>query len=209
MFLCWLYTLFLLSYAKSVRTIITVLGFAFLHYPDHTAVVWTFDGNLPYFGLEHTFLFVAALAALLFLWLPYVSTLLLVPWLKRKSHLKPLCWIKRWKPFYDAYYGPLKDKHHYWVGLLLIVRGALLVLFSVTSTSAPNINILSMILTPSVLLLYTSHRGNVYKNRFLSICENSFFLNLIFFFSTLKLLKALKLQFSKFLFGLLSSSLCA
>ena len=173
-------TLFLLSYAKLVRTIITVLGRAFLHYPDHKSVVWTFDGNLPYFGLEHTFLFVAALVALLFLWLPFVSTLLLVPWLKRKSHLKPLHWINRWKPFYDAYYGPLKDKHHYWVGFLLIVRGVLLVLFSLTSATAPDINILAMILTPSVLLLYTSHIGNVYKNRLLSLFENSFFVNMIF-----------------------------
>ena len=182
-------TLFLLSYAKLARTIITVLGFAFLHYPDHTSVVWTFDGNLPYFGLEHTFLFVAALAALLFLWLPFVSTLLLVPWLKRKSHLEPLRWINRWKPFYDAYYGPLKDKQHYWVGLLLFVRGALLVVFSVTSA---NINILAMILTPSVLLLYTSHIRNVYKNRFLSLLENSFFLNLIFLGSAIFYIETFK-----------------
>ena len=185
-------TLFLLSYAKLVRTIITVLGFVFLHYPDHTSVVWTLDGNLSYFGLEHTFLFVAALVALLFFWLPFVSTLLLVPWLKRKAHLKPLHWINRWKPFYDAYYGPLKDKHHYWVGLLLIVRGGLLVLFSLTSATAPDISILAMILTPSVLLLYTSHIGNVYKNRLLSLFENLFFINMIFLGSGILYVKTVK-----------------
>ena len=185
-------TLFLLSYAKLVRTIITVLGRAFLHYPDHKSVVWTFDGNLSYFGLEHTFLFVAALVALLFLWLPFVSTLLLVPWLKRKSHLKPLHWINRWKPFYDAYYGPLKDKHHYWVGFLLIVRGVLLVLFSLTSATAPDINILAMILTPSVLLLYACHIGNVYKNRLLSLFENLFFINMIFLGSGIFYIQAFK-----------------
>ena len=173
-------TLFLLSYAKLVRNCITVLGFVTLHYPDHTSVVWTFDGNLPYFGLKHSLLFVVALMALLFLWLPYISTLLLVPWLKRIAKFKPQCWINRWKPFYDAYYGPLNDKHHYWVGLLLIIRGIFLVVFFTTSATAPNINILTMILTPSVLLLTTSYLGNVYKNKLLSLLENSFFVNMIF-----------------------------
>ena len=107
-------TMFLLSYAKLVRTIITVLGFSVLRYRGHiVSTVWTFDGNLAYFGVEHSFLMLVALLATLLLWLPYVFTLTAVPFLKRISHFKCLRWISSWKPFYDAYFGPLKDKHHY------------------------------------------------------------------------------------------------
>ena len=126
-------TLTLLSYAKLLRTIITSLGFSLLNYPEGTRVVWSFDGNIPYIGAAHSILFLVALAALLLLWLPYTTVLLTLQWLRRKSYLKPLRWINRWKPFFDAYFGQIKPKHHYWVGLLLLVRVVLLVLFAATS----------------------------------------------------------------------------
>ena len=85
-----------------------------------------------------------------------------------------------WKPFYDAYYGPLKDKNHYWIGLLLIIRGGLLLLFLIASTSYPNMTILIMTLTSTLILLYTSFLENVYKNRFLGLSENFALVNLIF-----------------------------
>ena len=174
-------TLFFLSYAKLVRTIITVLGVSVLRYRGHiVSTVWSFDGNLAYFGVEHSFLMLVALLATLLLWLPYVFTLTAVPFLKRISHFKCLRWINSWKPFYDAYFGPLKDKHHYWVGLLLIIRGGLLLLFSVSSTSYPNLTILIMTLTSTFILLYSSFVENVYKNKFLGLSENFALVNLIF-----------------------------
>ena len=42
-------TLFFLSYAKLLRTIITVLSFTYLEYPDEAEVaVWLYDGNVRY-----------------------------------------------------------------------------------------------------------------------------------------------------------------
>ena len=174
-------TLFLLSYAKLVRTIITALGLSVLRYRGHImSIVWSFDGNLAYFSVEHSFLMFVALFATLLLWLPYVCTLLAVPYLKRKSHLKCLRWINSWKPLYDAYFGPLKDKHHYWIGLLLIIRGGLLLLFTIASTSYPTLTILIMTLTSTLLLLYVSFVENVYKNKFLGLSENFALVNLVF-----------------------------
>ncbi len=57
-------TLFLLSYSKLLRTIITSLGVAILDCPGGTRAVWLADGNLPYFGVRHSFLFIAAIVAL-------------------------------------------------------------------------------------------------------------------------------------------------
>ena len=116
----------ILSYSKLLRTIITAFGFSILEYPNSTQVVWSFDGNIAYFGAPHAILFLASLTALLLLWLPFTSVLLTYQCLRRKSHLRPLHWVNRWRPFFDAYLGQLKPKQQYWVGLLLVVRALLL-----------------------------------------------------------------------------------
>ena len=100
-------TLFLVSYVKLLRTIVTALGFAILDYPEGARIVWLFDGNVSYFGLSHSFLFVVASFALLVFWFPYTATLLLVPCLRKKADHYLLRWVNKWKPFYDAYYAPL------------------------------------------------------------------------------------------------------
>ena len=110
-------TLLLLSYAKMLRSIITIFSFTTLEYPDNvTAKVWSFDGNLKYLSLKHIPLFLFALINLLLLWLPYTVVLLSAQWLVTQTHRKGLHWLK---PFLDAYYGPFKDMHHYWVGVCL------------------------------------------------------------------------------------------
>ena len=52
--------------------------------------------------------------------------------IRRISDFKLLKWIPRLNPVFDAYFAPLKNKHHYWFGVLLIVRGVLLVVFTAT-----------------------------------------------------------------------------
>ena len=81
-------TLFLLAYAKLLRIILVSLEYAILEkYPYHQRIIkWSFDGRLLYFGLEHSILFVIAIAVLLVLWLPYTLTLLLIQPLRRYSH---------------------------------------------------------------------------------------------------------------------------
>ena len=76
-------TLFLLSYAKLFRTIITALSFTRLSTTHGSKAVWSADGNLDYLGPEHAPLFAVAAATLLFLWLPYTLLLFLGQWLHR------------------------------------------------------------------------------------------------------------------------------
>ena len=171
-------TLILLSYAKLLRTIITCLGFSLLNYPEGTRVVWSFDGNIAYFDAAHTIMFLVALLALLLLWLPYTTVLLTLQRLRRKSYLKPLRWINRWKPFFDAYLGLLKSKHHYWVGLLLLVRVVLLVLFAATSAIVPKLNIIAMAIVGLLLFIKQTYTGLMYKSLHLSMLENSFIVNI-------------------------------
>ena len=55
------------------------------------------------------------------------------------------------KPFLDAYFGPFRGEHRYWVGVLLVARGVLLLVFGLNSTNDPSVNLLA-VNTVAVLL---------------------------------------------------------
>ena len=172
-------TLVLLSYAKLLRTIITVFSFAVLKLPnDSKCVVWLLDGNIKFFGTTHTPLFLVSLSFLLLLWLPYTAILVSVQCLQKYTNLKVVRWIVKLKPFFDAHFGHLKDKHRYWVGALLLVRGVLFLIFAANPTNAPSVNLLAIAIFSILLLAYTGNVGQVYKLWYLSLLENSFLINL-------------------------------
>ena len=191
-------TLIFLSYTKLLRTVITVLSFSFLDISDNSKVaVWSFDGNIEYLSGKHIPLFVVALTVLLFLWLPYTTLLLFEQCIQKISNYWIRKWMLRLKPFLDAYFGPFRGEHHYWVGVLLVTRAVLLLVFSLNSTNNPSVNLLAII-TVAVLLLvhlpYNTHKivypngagkhirfwgGSYYKKWYLSLLENSFILNLL------------------------------
>ena len=173
-------TLFLLSYSKLLRLTVTIFSFTTLEYPDGLIRrVWLYDGNVDYLKGQHIPLFVAALLVLLVLSLPYTTLLLFIQCLQQKSKYRVLFWIGRFKPLFDAYTGPYKDTHCYWTGLLLLIRIVLLLAFAMNVFGDPATNLLTIIITISCLFFYLSILGCIYKNRFLSILECSFFLNII------------------------------
>ena len=175
-------TLFLLSYAKLLQTIISSIGFTplkvFSTDKNYTLTVWSLDGHYTYCHFPHIMLFITAVAIFGLLWLPYTLMLFLMQCLRKISHLKLLRWVPRFSPVYDAYFAPLKDKHHYWFGVLLIVRGILLVVFSLTRSVHPNINYLLLSIISAVLLCYANY-NRVYKTKRVQFAENYFFIVLI------------------------------
>ena len=174
-------TLFLLSYTKLLRTTMMALEFGELNIYPHDdgskMVVWYLDGNLSYCKHPHIYLFIIAVTTLI-LCLSFTLFLLLIQSWRKISHLMLLRWINRFTPFYDAYFAPLKDKHHYWFGTLLLVRIAILVSFTATSSTFPLLSLLILLLTSLVLLFYTSIK-HVYKSKIVRIFENTSLLNLI------------------------------
>ena len=173
-------TLFLLSYMKLLRTVIDATSVAVIaQYPQNTSyAVWYLDGNLRYCQHPHIYLFIMATATLVFLWLPYTLLLLFIQPLRRVSHLRLLKWINKVAPVYDAYLHPLKDKHRYWFGTLLLVRGILLVLLTVTSVAHLELNVLILLLFITSLLFFISIK-NVYKRMTVRLLESTTLLNLI------------------------------
>ena len=173
-------TLFLLSYMKFLRTVIDATSVAVIaRYPQNTSyAVWYLDGNLYYCQRPHIYLFIAAIATFIFLWLPYTLMLLFIQPLRRVSHLRPLKWINKLAPVYDAYFCPLNDKHRYWFGAMLLVRVALLVLLTVTSVDDPELNVFALFLFMAFLFFFTSVKY-VYKRVNVRVLESAILLNLI------------------------------
>ena len=168
-------TLFLLSHAKLVRTIITVLSYTMLYTTHGQKAVWSADGNLDYLGPEHAPLFAVAAATLIFLWLPYTLLLFLGQWLHRfNCHLITRMLMKM-KPFLDAYYAPFKDKHRYWFGALLLVRAAILLASALVPVNHSRLMVFSIALSAMLLPLWGQ---NVYCNSATRMFDMSYFVNL-------------------------------
>ena len=170
-------TLFLLSYAKLLRVTITVFQ------PTHLAeshTVWHYDGNIFYLGKRHAPLMTAALLLFVLFFIPYTLILFGIQWLQALSHYKLFGWVNKFKPLFDAYTGPYKDKHRYWTGLLLLVRIGLFTVFSTNTSGDPAINLLAIIVVITCLFAYLAlFATGIYKVWLVNVLEYSFLLNLI------------------------------
>ena len=175
-------TLFYLSYMKLLRTVVSAFNLRKLtSYPSGSKMtVWYLDGNLLYFKPPHIYLFVASLAASVFFCIPFTLFLLSVRWLRKISHLRPLRWINKFTPIYDACFAPLHDNHHQLFGLLLLIRGILLIILSIMSDSANprTMNLLILFIVMVLLLLYVMFSKEVFKSYVVKILEGVSILNL-------------------------------
>ena len=176
-------TLFLLSYMKLLRLIERTMEFSYLKYTDQNStvihsVVWSVDGNLTYFGYPHILLFLAVLATLVVLCLPYTMLLFLMQWLRRLPHFKLTNWIMKYHPVYDAYFAPLKHKHQYWFGVLLLARVILLMTFMSAFAIPQYINLLIIVVVSVAILGYTSV-VQPFKNTINLILQNAYISNLV------------------------------
>ena len=169
-------TLFLLSYAKLFRTIVTALSFTTLSTTHGSKAVWSADGNIDYLGPEHAPLFVVAIATLLFLWLPYTLLLFLGQWLHRCNCRLITRMMMKIKPFLDAHYGPLNGNHRYWFGALLLVRAVILLLSALIPANRTNITVYSI--TVCALVLMTGFAIGVYKSFAVATFNAVWFVNL-------------------------------
>ena len=183
-------TLFLLSYAKILRIVITVFSSTILVYPDgFKKRVWLYDGNIEFFIGRHIPLGIATLLLLILLSIPYTFSLVSIQWIQKFSHYRLLFWVHRLMPLFDAYTGPYKHKHRYWTGVLLLVRMIILMIFTFNQTNNPAINLITIQVMSFALATYASYVG-IYKNWPYNILEitsllNSGFLSAISFYQLL------------------------
>ena len=175
-------TLFLLSYVKLLQATygFSIMEFSTLTWEDNsTLLVWSIDGNVNYTDLRHIVLLVAGLATLLFFLLPYTMLLFLIQCFRKISHVWLLKWITKFHPVFDAYFAPLKHKHQYWFGVLLLARVLLLTIIVSTFGISQSVSILSLFTVGTTLLLYMA-LVRPYKNTTILVLQSSFLANLVF-----------------------------
>ena len=116
-------TLILLSYAKLLRTAISVFSFADVESVDSTTLrVWRPDPSVFYWHDGHAVLFVIATLFLLFIFPFAISfTYPRILLYKKFSYFIPL---------FDCFTGPYKSKYQYWFG----VRAAILIYLALMET---------------------------------------------------------------------------
>ena len=115
-------TIFLLSYTKILLTVCQVL-FRYtkvIQYPSkESKLVWLVDVSIPLFGVR--FLVPFCVCLIIFIILLSFNVLLLFT--------RKLTWfrlINNFKPVFDVYFGPYKDKYYFWTGLQLMIRALFL-----------------------------------------------------------------------------------
>ena len=171
-------TLFLLSYTKLLNTITDSLSCTVVDVSNgEKLLVWLKDGNIPYLQGKHIALFLVNFVFLLIL-LAYTLSIVLGPWLQRKTQYRVFCWVLKLKPLFDAYFGPLKDQHRYWTGVLLLSRMVLCLASAVNILGDDSINLLAIITINFLLVVILWQSGSVYKSYSLSILDSFFIINL-------------------------------
>ena len=177
-------TLFLLSYAKLLRTIIAAVSFTFIVFEDGSDItVWLRDGNIEYFNTKYAVLFFVALIFTFLYILPLTLLVLLAPCLQAKSHHKAFRWVNRLKPFLDAYQGPYSKDFRYWTGLLLVLRIVLFVIDAANYENDPSMSFYWTISLIRPIAMICLLKKNVYRHKFANYIETVSLLNIVVLYS--------------------------
>ena len=172
-------TLFLLSYAKLLRTTLNAFSPITITDRNNTEHLrWLLDGNYSFLHWPHLALFLAGLLTLVAHLIPFTALVLLGPTLQAHTDYRVLGWVTRFKPFLDAYQGPYKTKYRYWTGLMLLVRVFLFAVFAGNALGDPNVNLLTISLTILVLLIAWVKIGRAYRMSPLNGLELFYLVNL-------------------------------
>ena len=194
-------TLFLLSYTKILKNIITALNFTqvFQGSADDTSdqlvpyYAWIYDGNIEYLKGKHVALFAVALVFLVFLFLPY-TLLLMFGQCIRSIPTQRRCVLRflnstAFVSIIDAYHAPYNNTHRYWTGLMLLSRCVLFLAFSFNySDSGLLVNMYMTTLVLIGILTIKTCTTKVYKNSLVNLLENYFLLNLVVLSGTINYL---------------------
>ena len=147
-------TLILLSYAKILQTVITVLSFATLEYPDGSRkTVWLPDATVRYFYGKHSALFLLAIT-ILFVGILFTALLFFWQWILRLPDVKFLRLVRHHKLqlFMETYNAPYNQEYRYWTGLLLLVRVVLYFIAAVNVSGDPRVTYLTLLFILSGLM---------------------------------------------------------
>ena len=175
-------TLLLLFYTKILQTIIRILSFARLNYPDGSrSVTWLPDASVAYFKGLHFPLFVMALLSIA-AGIMYTVVLFSWQWLLRLPRSRLTTWIRSAKlgAFIYMYHVPYTPQHRYWTGLLLLVR--IIVYLVLDLSDDPKFRLLAIaLIMASLLLLKAMFVKRVHKRKVMDCLDTGSIFNILVF----------------------------
>ena len=170
-------TIMLLTYNSLVQNVIDIFTVAHISAPgDSTILVWRFNGEIDYGTGSHGALMLVALLFLVFLFTPFVLILTSAQLLQKYEFTSKILQRCRLIPFLSAYQVPFKPAHRYWVGLSLIFRSILLIIFA--SAEDEFASLLAIVIFCFLFVCTIGATGGVYSKHWLNVLEISFMLNL-------------------------------
>lgn len=114
--------------------------------------------------------------------IPYTVLLCLWQWLVRALRWRALRWTRNTKlnAFIAAYHAPYNTKYRYWTGLLLLVRTALFISASITTSINPQTSLITaVVLVGGLILLRVIVGGRVYKKFIVDILDTVLYFNFL------------------------------
>ena len=87
-------------------------------------------------------------------------------------------WFRRFSPFLDLHLVPLKQKHQYWFGVLLLARGILLICYSSTLFNVAQDTNLLILFIFGVLFIFYMSATFPYQNTAVLLVNGSFLTNM-------------------------------
>ena len=168
-------TLIHLSYSKLLSTTVDILIYETIETESHNASInntytaWYFDGNVQYLTEGHIVLFILALMTLTLFIISYTIVLTGASFFVRYKV------INYFKPVFDAYYGPYKDKWRFWFGSRLWVLAAMLIIYTTLQYSEELMLLLHLILLSLFILVQASIKP--FKNALIGWLDLFFMLN--------------------------------
>ena len=172
-------TLFLLSYAKVLATIIVAFSFTSLEAEKISPLVWLHDGNLRFLWGKHIALVLVSTLFAIFYIIPLTLLLLFAPVLQRAHNRRIVRLAQRLKPLLDAFQGPYKDRFHWWPGLMLVIRIILFIALTANTKHDPRLSALFVGVTALPLALLSA--AGVYKNKLVNLHETALNINMAVF----------------------------
>ena len=179
-------TLLLISYTKILQAEVAVFSCARISVLTDQSIAtkdsfWLRDATVPCWQGKHLVLVVIG-AVFGIATIIYTLILLFVQPLQKYSHLRPLKWVARLKPFIDAYTCPhvIKDRYRFWTGLLLLFRALCVVIFAVLAyKNIFQYNVALIIFICALIFTLVWSFGGIYKSWQLNVLNASFYLNLV------------------------------
>ncbi len=180
-------TLFLLSYAKLLKTIVTAFSYTDIKVgtqntsnPLINQRVWVYDGSISFLNGKHLILLTTALIILTSIFVPYTFLLMFGQCLKHVPQRKGLHWVngRVLTTFLDSYHAPYTKRHRYWTGLGLLVRCCLFTLFGMGYSL--KINFLLIVVFVLVIFMVRLSGNRIYRRMMANVSEVFFLGNLGF-----------------------------